>query len=153
MKEGTVGEWGYCGVASFPGPVPRAGGRAWFQLFTHVLNCRGIPRWPHTIDILSYSCDANTDTTHYTVHRFTIAAYVLERNSLVCTYPGRFEAIKWNCEHLWSRFMRRGYLPAKPPQEVTWGFIALLSALSAGLIRSTLVLAKVLWLKLLRLAS
>ena len=87
MKEGTVGEWGYCGVASFPGPVPRAGGRAWFQPFTHVLNCRGIPRWPHTIDILLYSCDANTDTTHYTVHRFTIPAYVVERNSLYYTYP------------------------------------------------------------------
>ena len=41
----------------------------------HMLNCGGIPRLPHTIAILSYTCDTNIDTTCYTVYRFTKAAY------------------------------------------------------------------------------
>ena len=48
----------------------RAGKRAWFQPFVHALNRRGIPRQPHTIDILSYTCDANTVTMRYNVRKF-----------------------------------------------------------------------------------
>ena len=60
---------------------------AWFQLFAYALNRSGILPLPHTIDILSYNSDANVDTTCYTVRRFTVAAYGVQRNSLDCTHP------------------------------------------------------------------
>ena len=48
------------------------------------------------------------------------------------SFSGRFEAINTQCELLWSRLTRRrGYLPAKPLQEVTWACITLPSSLSA----------------------
>ena len=52
-------EFGYSGgiLASFPCPTPRTGERAWFQPFAHALNRSRIPRRPHTIDILLYTCD------------------------------------------------------------------------------------------------
>ena len=36
---------------------------------------------------LPCACDANIDTRRYTVRRFIIAAYDLQRNSLDCTHP------------------------------------------------------------------
>ena len=53
-------------LASFPGPARRAGERAWFQSFAHALDRRGRARRPHTIDIVSYTCDVNTD--YYALH-------------------------------------------------------------------------------------
>ena len=47
----------------------------------------GIPPPPHTIDILPYARDAHIDTKRYTVRRFIIAAYGMQRNSLDCTHP------------------------------------------------------------------
>ena len=46
-------------VASFLGLKRRK--KAWIQSFAHALNCGEIPLPPHTIDILPYTCDTNTD--------------------------------------------------------------------------------------------
>ena len=43
--------------------------------FSHLHMCLNRSGIPYTIDILSYTCDANIGTTRYTIHRFTIAAY------------------------------------------------------------------------------
>ena len=47
----------------------RGGGeRAWFQLFAHALNCGEIPPLLHTIDILSYTYDAQYWYYMYVLH-------------------------------------------------------------------------------------
>ena len=112
----------------------RGGGeRAWFQPFTHALNCGEIPPLLHTIDILSYTYDAQYWYYMYVLHcpQIYYSSIQCTKNSIDYSIRGGFEAIKgkWKGSR-WTR--RRGYLTTKPSQEVTWGSIALLSALSAG---------------------
>ena len=65
-------------------PRPEKRGEGWFQPFAHALNCGTVS---DTIDILPYTHDAYVDTKRYTVRRFIIAAYGLQRNSLNCIHP------------------------------------------------------------------
>ena len=87
---------------------------------------------PHTIDILQYARDAGIDIKRNTVRRFMIAKYGIQETHSLYSFSSQFEAINRQCELPWNWLMRRrGSLPAKPSQEVTWASITFLSALSA----------------------
>ena len=109
----------------------RGGEKDWFQPFAHALNCGEISTLLHTIDILSYTYDAQY-CYMYMLHCLQIYYSSMQciKNSIDYSIRGGFESIRGKWKGSW--WTRRGYLTTKSSQEVTWGSIALLSALFAG---------------------
>ena len=55
--------------------------------FSCLLMCLIVVEFHHLCILLPYAYDTNTDTRRYTVCRFIIAVYGMQRNSLDCAHP------------------------------------------------------------------